>query len=271
MAVHGWLILPWEQPVPSSQHPAVPVSAWFVHHTPEFWTDSPHNFQIILQGTMTPMSTADNETFPIDIPYPPASDMLVDEFTITPPEPFSLNDLLTGKIQQLIGVVYNGSFDTPYERYAVAIATLDIQQLTTATYLNISGAISNYDQMQYLSYPRNPGFTSGESTQHFYLSHQIHSAPDFDQVVHVTTDTQSCTCTTCGASSSLTDLISAPGAAWAIDGLPNDITDRLLPNTATGSFSASLMGTPDGTNVACKFEVLEQIHCVVGPGFSGNC
>jgi len=138
-AVHGWLILPWDQSYPND--PLIPIYAWFVHHTPEFWTDSPHNFQIILAASIIPMSTADGETFAIDLPYPPESEMLVNEFTITPPPPFSLNNLLSGELTQLIGVVYNGSFDTTYERIPLAIATLDILELTTAVWLNISSAI----------------------------------------------------------------------------------------------------------------------------------
>eukprot|EP01111_Echinosteliopsis_oligospora_P015841 TRINITY_DN6397_c0_g1_i1.p1 TRINITY_DN6397_c0_g1~~TRINITY_DN6397_c0_g1_i1.p1 ORF type:complete len:151 (+),score=32.00 TRINITY_DN6397_c0_g1_i1:24-455(+) len=101
MAVHGWLILPWDQVEPVND-PTTPVPAWFVHHTPEFWTDSPHNFQIILGGTLTPMSVAENTTDVIPLPYPPASDLLVDEFTFTPPPPFSLNDLLSGDIKKII-------------------------------------------------------------------------------------------------------------------------------------------------------------------------
>ena len=37
------LILPWDQETPTD--PTTPIGAYFVHHTPEFWTDSPHNFQ----------------------------------------------------------------------------------------------------------------------------------------------------------------------------------------------------------------------------------
>ena len=87
-AVHGWLILPWDQPYPKD--PSTPISGWFVHHTPEFWTNSPHNFQLIIGGTLTPMSVAENQTIAIDLPYPPESNLLVNEFTFTPPPPFSL-------------------------------------------------------------------------------------------------------------------------------------------------------------------------------------
>lgn len=86
-AVHGWLILPVDQPVPTN--PAIPVPAYFVHHTPEFFTDSPHDFQLILYGTITPLSVAENISQVIDIPYPPTAPLVVDEFTITPPPPFS--------------------------------------------------------------------------------------------------------------------------------------------------------------------------------------
>ncbi|CAF4326346.1 unnamed protein product [Rotaria socialis] len=48
MAVHGWLILPWNTNATEG-----PIQAWFSHHVPEFGADSPHNFQIVLNGTLT--------------------------------------------------------------------------------------------------------------------------------------------------------------------------------------------------------------------------
>jgi len=263
LSVHGWLILPVDQEAPSD--PTTPITAYFVHHTPEFWTDSPHDFQIILTGTLTPMSTAGNDTYPIDIPYPPASDLLANEYTITPPAPFSLNDLLTGDIQRLIGVVYNGSFDTPYERYAMSIATLDNIQLTTAVYLNISD-MNGYPYLRYLSYPRTQ--QPKQVSQHLYLSHQIHSPPDFDQVVHVVVG--SCVCqgdkNTCH---NINTFINQPAAVWEIKGINNTIENRL--STRAPGISLSYLNAPENAIITCDAKVLEEIHCVYGPGFGDIC
>ncbi|RYY69496.1 hypothetical protein EON63_23615, partial [archaeon] len=54
MDVHGWLILPIDLPVDKLPNNSLPLvrPAWFNHHVPEFWHDSPHNFQIIFLGTI---------------------------------------------------------------------------------------------------------------------------------------------------------------------------------------------------------------------------
>lgn len=177
MDVHGWLILPMDQTPNDSNYT---ISAWFSHHVPELFFGSPHNFQLILKGRLDVMSCVVGEYFPFDIPYPPQNDLLVHEYSFTPPSPFSLNDLLRGNITHLRGVYYNGSFDTTYERQAVALASLDIQDLTTAVYLD-EYETEGFEYLQYLSYPRG-----GLSSDHFYLVHEIRMQPDFDHVVHGT-------------------------------------------------------------------------------------
>ncbi len=167
---------------------------------------------------MVPVSVAENITYAIDLPYPPSSPLVLTEYTITPPPPFSLNDLLNGNITTLLGVVFNGSFDTSYEREAMAIAEFYVHQLTTAVYLNESDAIENFAEMRYYSYPRN--LTSVTSVQtpplHFYLSHTIHSAPDFDQVIHASIDLSTCACTgsVCGNSANWIAKVQTPGVEW---------------------------------------------------------
>jgi len=262
MAVHGWLILPIDQPHPKI--PTDPVYAWFVHHTPVFFTHSPHDFQIILYGSLVPLSVAENRTLAIDLPYPPAHQLVVDEFTITPPPPFSLNDLLNGNITQLLGVVYNGSFDTLYERIPMAIANFDILNLTTAVWLNYSHAIPNYPQLRYYSYPRKMPYVNNEEVINLYMSHEIHSPPDFDQVVHIQLALDNCTCDSCD-NQWMSQQIQTPSAVWEFDNIPNNIDNRLMPdNIVTGRIASS--------NITCnQIEVLEEIHCVVGPAFFKRC
>eukprot|EP01125_Pyxidicula_operculata_P019498 TRINITY_DN7081_c2_g2_i1.p1 TRINITY_DN7081_c2_g2~~TRINITY_DN7081_c2_g2_i1.p1 ORF type:complete len:306 (-),score=36.01 TRINITY_DN7081_c2_g2_i1:13-930(-) len=265
-AVHGWLILPTEQEAPFSD-PTTPVDAWFVHHTPEFWTDSPHNFQIILFGTIVPLSVAENLTVAINLPYPPATPLLGTEYTITPPPPFSLNDLLLGNITSLLGVVYNGSFDTSYERIADSIAQLTIYDLTTAVYLDNSSSIQPYPEMRYLSYPRKPDSFIGE--QHYYLSHEIHSAPDFDQVIHIVVNVDDCVCSGCPSDFEKYTYIQQPGVEWAIPDLPNTLEERLLPSQ--NYVTSVLLTAPSNVKIQCKWLVVEEIHCVVGPDFFNIC
>ncbi|UJR26272.1 hypothetical protein I4U23_007612 [Adineta vaga] len=266
MAVHGWLILPWDTNVTDG-----PIQAWFSHHVPEFWTDSPHNFQIILNGLLTPISCFNTESTaqPIPIPYPPRDNLLHYEYTITPPPEFSLNDLLLGTLTELKGVVYNGSFDTSYQRIPLALGTLTVRELTTAVYLNESKLIPSYPELRYLSYPRDMSPTADTKPfQHVYLAHEIHSVPDFDHVVHASIDTTRCHCETkfpslCN-SQNLLQAIRTPGIEWAFPTLTNDLNSRLKPLMV-------IRGRITSGPVLCPITILESIHCMVGPDFDTKC
>ena len=266
MAVHGWLILPWDTNTTSG-----PIQAWFSHHVPEFGVDSPHNFQIILNGLLTAFSCFNTETTPgpIPIPSPPQDALVGHEYTFTPPPAFSLNDLLLKKLTELKGVVYNGSFDTPYQRIPLDLATLTVRELTTAAYLNDSKAVPNYSELRYLSYPRDMS-PSGDSKpfQHMYFVHEIHSVPDFDHVFHGSIDVSQCHCEIndpklCNPQQVLTE-VRTPGIEWAFPPLTNDVKNRLLPPL---TMRARIVSGP----VLCPVTVLESIHCTVGPDFDKNC
>lgn len=220
--VHGWLILPIDQPLPASNTTAEPIDAWYSHHVPEFWTDSPHNFQIILRGSLIPTSSIEGELYPIDIPHPPADELVTYEYSFTPPSPFSLNNLLNGDIKQMHGMYYNGSFDTPYERIPQSLSTLVIKELTTAVYLAEDEADS-YPNLRYLSYPRS---TVASASGHFYFAHEIHAQPDFDHIVHGVV-------TGCASASAipadvLSAVVSRPGASWEVVGTPNTLDYKLV-------------------------------------------
>lgn len=121
------------------------------------------------------------EDLGFQIPYPPADQLLTYEYSFTPPSPFSLNDLLSESVMTYNGVFYNGSFDTPYERYATTMATLQIDELTTATYLNESET-NGFEHLRYLSYPRG---SYQSHSMDFYFAHEIRVQPDFDHIVHL--------------------------------------------------------------------------------------
>jgi hypothetical protein len=266
MSVHGWLILPWDTNTTDG-----PIQAWFSHHVPEFWIDSPHNFQIILDGLLTPLPCFNTEPTPqpISIPLPPQNDLLQYEYTITPPPEFSLDDLLLERLTELKGVVYNGSFDTPYQRIPMALGTLTVRHLTTAVYLNESKAIPSYADLRYLSYPRDMS-PSGDTKpfQHLYFAHELHGVPDFDHIIHARVDMTNCHC---DAQSSLPctnervlSEVRTPGAEWSFPTLTNDLSNRLLPPTV-------IRGRITNAPVLCPVTVLESIHCMIGPGFDHNC
>ena len=267
-AVHGWLILPLEQDLPNWKDTSEPVQAWFSHHVPEFYTQSPHDFQIIVRGTLTPLPFAGNETFPIILPYPPKHQTVGHEFTFTPPPPFSLNDLLNGDLTVLQGVVYNGSFDTSYERKSMNIAKYNIEELTTAVYLNYSSEVVPFTYLTYYSYPRTQTW-NGNSQQHFYLSHFIHAAPDFNQIIQGIIDLSQCVCLSWyGCPSSMEDWyneLNAGGIVWTFEGMSNIIENRLLPSSGTVS------GYLASKELSCPFTISEEIHCTVGPGFAETC
>ncbi|CAF0971395.1 unnamed protein product [Adineta steineri] len=266
MAVHGWLILPWDTNVTDG-----PIQGWFSHHVPEFWSDSPHNFQIILNGLLTPLSCFNTESTPkpIPIPYPPQDNLLRYEYTITPPPQFSLNDLLLERLTELKGVIYNGSFDTSYQRIPLALGTLTVRELTTAVYLNESKVIPSYPELRYLSYPRDMSPSADTKPfQHMYFAHEIHSVPDFDHIIHGSIDIAKCHCDInfpllCNTKRLLQE-IRTPGIEWAFPTLTNDLENRLLPPMV-------IKGRVTSGPVLCPITILESIHCTIGPGFDKNC
>lgn len=268
-AVHGWLILPMEQDLPDWENTNKPVQAWFSHHVPEFYTQSPHNFQIIIRGTLTPMAYVENVSMPILLPYPPKYEIVGHEFTFTPPPPFSLNNLLNGDTTVLRGVVYNGSFDTSYERKSMNIGTFNINELTTAVYLNYSSAVVPFSVLTYYSYPRAITW-NGNAQQHFYLSHFIHAAPDFNQIVQGIIDLSQCTCSSLNECPSTMEewwnAVNLGGSVWTFDYLPNNIYNRLSPSSNQLYF-----GYLSAKELNCPFTISEEIHCTVGPGFAETC
>lgn len=257
--VHGWLVLPLDQEKPVD--PSTPVDVWLSHHVPEFWTDSPHNFQIIARGQLVPTPSVFDDIYVIDIPYPPVDDLVIYEYSITPPSPFSLNDLLSTKLTVLNGVYYNGSFDTSYEREPTTLAQMKVLELTTAVYLNETEPYP-YEYLQYLSYPRG-----SVTSQHFYLAHQIHAQPDFDHVVHVVVDN----CVDNNGEPASSKVTHLPGSSWIFKGIPNTLEYKLEENQRA---SMTFNGRADelaGPSAVCDVTVLESIHCMIGPGFMENC
>lgn len=264
--VHGWLILPFEQPSPAAA--SDPISAWFSHHVPEFWTDSPHNWQIIFRGTIVPTACIHDDVYPLNLPLPSeANNLLKFEYSFTPPSPFSLNDLLSSDIRKMSGVYYNGSFDTPYQRIPESLSQVHVHELTTATYINET-ASDAFKSLRYLSYPRG-----GLESNHFYLAHEIKVQPDFDHIVHVTFDS-------CANSENVDQMVQKvihiPGISWEFDGVENVLESKLKANQVlTARLVKSVVAEQeherDVRGITCTVTVLESLHCMIGPGFMENC
>lgn len=262
--VHGWLILPIEIDASDDSRPLT-RPAWFSHHVPEFFHDSPHNFQIIFLGTIspTPAVAPSPELSPLNLPLPPLDDLLTFEYSITPPSPFSLNDLLNHDIKSLYGVYYNGSFDTPYDRIPESLSVVKIEDLTTAVYLD-EAETSGYTNLTYLSYPRALPGISKQSSDHFYLAHSIRAQPDFDHVAHGRIT--NCSSTT-SSEIMVTKALNQGGLLWEVPGVANTLENKLKSGDV---FEINTVGAKEPT-LRCQLVVLESIHCMIGPGFMENC
>lgn len=258
--VHGWLILPID--VPKSSNNSLVRPAWFSHHVPEFDHNSPHNFQIVLLGTISPTSSVgpESELLPLNLPVLHGDDRLIYEYSITPPSPFSLNDLLNGDIKVLNGIYYNGSFDTPYDRIPESLSTVKILDLTTAVYLD-EFEPNPYTDLTYLSYPRALPEISHAVSDYFYLAHSVRAQPDFDHVVHGTMKN-------CVSKTLSDDLVAKElnrgGIAWKVPGVANVLENKLKGGDVFDITSTS-------KDITCQLTVLESIHCMIGPWFMDNC
>jgi hypothetical protein len=279
MAVHGWLILPFDNQDTSDI--SKPIRGWFFHHVSEFPADSPHNFQIMVLGEIWSLPHAGKIVTPLAFPIPPETPEDLHEWTFTPPPEFSLNDLLSGNLTELQGVVYDGSFDTYYERIPTNIAHLRILDLTTAVWLNSSDQVPVYKNIHYLGYPvsdpqSNRAITS--PVMNFYFAHELNApVTDYDQILQVTINTDYCQCTCVESSCSCPDsssspntwfgVISQPGMRWVAPGYPNNIGLPVSPNLVK-----VVAQTKDNLEITCSSLLVQrQLHCMQGPMFNDHC
>jgi len=255
--VHGWLWLPTEQ-TSGPPDPKV-LTGWFYHHTPEFWTTSPHDFEIMVKGQVVLDDDVPN------LPVPPKVDVVGTEYVFTPPS-FSLDQLITSTVLNYRGRFTNGSFDTP-QRYVLGNGTLTVSDLVTVHYLS-QDATSAYTLSPYFSYPRKIGDTTS-AVKHLYFLHLEEKMPDFDQIIHVTLDPTTCTY---AAGDTISDVI-APGANFVFPNYPNDVKRRVGPwNSGNLDVTLYTERTKNGNeHTTCKVHVLEENHCVVVPDSFANC
>ena len=267
--VHGWLWLPIDDGANASvaAQPVSELRGYFYHHTPEFWSDSPHNFEIMISATLK----LDHGV--AGLPLPPTDSVLNTEYVFTPPA-FSLDELITGSASSFYGHFTNGSFDTP-QYYILSNGTMTVDDVTTAHYLWDDSRLPVPDMLQqaYISYPRavTPGARVAETSRssnavaHLYWLHILQRAPDYDQIVHVTLDTLTCEWR---HGDTAEDALGS-GANFGTD-FQNDVLHRL----PTGNHTVQLL-TDASRNftdkTTCQVTVVEEVHCVIMPDSFAKC
>ncbi|MDP2439181.1 MAG: hypothetical protein Q8P67_25820 [archaeon] len=260
VSVHGWMWLPWDRP--SGALPTDPLLGWFYHHTPEFFTDSPHNFEIMLSAALTLKNSSVTDT----LPFPPKTQLVGTEYVFTPPQ-FSLDQLITSQLTSFQGPFTNGSFDTT-QRYTLSQGQLDVYRLATVHYLS-AFATAAYDALPYLSFPRDPaGGLRSSSPLHFYFLHLLEVSPDFDQIIHVTLDPASCSFVPGDIPSDLLRV----GATFSVVGSSNSVYSRLTAVNSNVTVQLMTENTQSSAvHTKCTIQVLEEIHCVTVPDSFTNC
>uniref|UniRef100_A0A0G4GJ84 Uncharacterized protein n=1 Tax=Chromera velia CCMP2878 TaxID=1169474 RepID=A0A0G4GJ84_9ALVE len=302
--VHGWLWLPWdvsEDTAASSPEGVSTLHGWLYHHTPEFWTDSPHDFEMMVKGRIELDSPVPG------LPLPPAVAQLGTEYTFTPPS-FPLDEMISGERTVYEGKFTNGSFDTE-QRYLLSNGTMFVEERTLVHYLY---EISNrpFPHQAYLGFPRtilppqqqqqvgkktsvsnlrgwwgSPAVrsASAESSSrvvsveeqkegllvHLYLLHKLWSMDDFDQIVHVSVNTSTCT----WMEGESVETLLSPGATL-VTGLKNEVSSRLHPLNGVQQTVSLVTGKnplSSGRLSTCTATVLEENHCVVMPDSFANC
>lgn len=241
--VHGWLWLPTDDgKAPDPQR----LRGYWSHHTPEFYTHSPHDFQLLMHAELR-LQTALPE-----LPFAQTDELVGNEYTFTPPYHFSLNDLIEGRTLHLAGNFYNGSFDTTYERIKMSNAAFEgtAQNITTVHYLNLT-ASDPIELLTYLSYPREEAPVANATSRAVYMAHLIHVEPDFDHIVQARVLGVECA-----------SLAAEVGATWQMRTV-NSVEERLQ----VGPIEAIHLPS----NKTCSLVVQEDIHCVLGPDFGPRC
>ena len=61
------------------------------------------------------------------------------------------------------------------------------------------------------------------------------------------------------------------GIVWEALSLSNSVSDKLYPGQSVKMQIVNNGNEGKGSTVTCLVNVIEKIHCMVGPGFMNNC
>ncbi|CAF1057642.1 unnamed protein product [Didymodactylos carnosus] len=238
---HGMILLPLSEP-----------STVWLSHVPMF--DMPHDYQIVLTAHITSST--------IEPPPLPTNTSLLGTLWTIVPDRWSLNKFINGNITIFDAQLFKGNSEL--SGIYLCNITLNVIQLLTISHLN-STEIEPYQSLRYFSYSQ---LSSNNFIIHLYLLHQIRITPDFDSVVHVVIDI-STDCTS-GASTNQTllyEIVTNPNIEWAFPGRENKLKNRLT--SSDDHARAQLLGDPYST--VCTMKIIEELSCLIGPGFFTDC
>lgn len=194
----------------------------YFSHIPMF--HKPHDYQILLDVEMKHES------------LPPGKDYGHELHTFVP-APFSLGDLLNGKIHELEGTLYQGNFEGDGKPICDHVK-VDVKQILSSKHLEADSQGSK--ELNYVVY--------GDQ-QDAYLIHPIAGNAGFDQLLSIDP-----------SGLGLSDGQLAQGVPLQMPDRPNDIDHRLRAQETHVS--------AQGPNGPVQFSVEKELSCLVGPHFT---
>lgn len=194
-----------------------PGGAMFMSHIPMF--HPPHDIQAVFQVKLPPNR----------------HDLSTGTFTFKP-DPFPLDDMLTGNLKTMKGTLYRGNFEaggTPLEKI-----TVEVERVVKAGPL-VGSAPAN-PKLEYMLVG---------TKDNAYLVHKVTRPPDFDQILKVKVD-----------GSGFTDAQLAAGVSVTIPSKKNIVADRLKLGPVSVVVS--------GSTKPMKLTVERELSSLVGPDFT---
>ncbi len=195
----------------------------FMSHIPMF--RAPHDAQILLE---------------VEIPGRPTS--LSDRLYTFEPEKFSLDALVAGTTREMVGTLYQGSFENGGQPIAKAVHVTVLRTIATRMPLGSQPPPS----------PAIPTYWLVGDREDAYLVHVIGAAPSFDQVLRARLK----------GGDVVVEALAAKGRLVTIEGRVDDLAGRARP----GGFLRAV-----GAGRTFDVEPLSELSCLVGPDFDKAC
>ncbi len=166
------------------------------------------------------------------------------------PTPFSLDDLLLGRLSTIAGTLYEGNF----EHEGRPLAKVNARPRRVVVAKPLDGRAASPETLEYMAVG---------SRKNAFLFHPITRAPDFDQVLAVDV-----------SQTALSDEQLRVGVMLAVPGRKNVVAERLRG----GSIAVAIKGgapaartpppaAPEGQGPEARLEVRRVLSTLVGPRF----